>query len=380
MKTVPVLIEKTRSWSKTRLLGLAIGGYAAISVALFCFGGALTSASLPRPGNLQAFLFLIPGVFVGFLDFIQIYAPDYFGYVPRERLTKSALWLNAIPILGFFAMLLLKRLIPTGGHLGFLSLVVALLTATSFVLGILLSLVNVFWILIVAKARIALLATVCLCVLPALWPAYRVGIFTRDAGRYATRDNATIYLQPTDVNFEIPRAWLEWNAEFHNNLHLTHRELQSVRFGAGEWDHEYGEVVNAALPFEYCAAHLGGEGWGREGVSFADLQMRAYVADLASDEILSRISGPASATAKELSTGYFNGPGEVKTEVSAAGPWQRSVIRYSVFYGDYGGVANVEFYLRPVSKYQLVLVFMGTNENEKQSILQSVHIPGPPVH
>lgn len=108
--------------------------------------------------------------------------------------------------------------------------------------------------------------------------------------------------------------------------------------------------------------------------------MRAYVADLASDEILSRISGPALATAKELSTGYFNGPGEVKTEVSAAGPWQRSVIRYSLFYGDYGGIANVEFYLRPVSKYQLVLVFMGTNENEKQSILQSVHIPGPPLH
>src|SRR5215813_7467860 len=371
MEAMPFLIVNTRFLSKNYLLGVSVGGYVAISVLLFCFGGALVSAEMPRPGDVQAFLFLIPGFFIGFLNFIQIHATEYFHYAPRDRLTRFALWLNVIPVLGFFTIPVLKDLFGVV-YLGFVPLAVALLTATSFVVGILLSLMNVFWILIAAKARVTLLVTVTLCILPAIWPAYRMGIFMPDAGRYASRQEATIYLHPSNVSFQVPREWLGWNAEFHNNLHLTHRELQKVRFGAGEWDYEYGAVVNSALPFEYCAAHVGGEGWGREGVSFGDLQVRAYVADLASQEILRRISGPALETAKKLASGDFGEPGKVQTDVSKDGPWQRDVIRYSLFYGDYGGMANVEFYVRPVSKYQLIMVFMGSNEAEKQSILRSV--------
>jgi hypothetical protein len=47
-----------------------------------------------------------------------------------------------------------------------------------------------------------------------------------------------------------------------------------VRVGHGEWDSEYASVVNASLPFEDCAAHVGGEGWGWQGLSFGDLQVR----------------------------------------------------------------------------------------------------------
>jgi hypothetical protein len=147
-----------------------------------------------------------------------------------------------------------------------------------------------------------------------------------------------------------------------------------VRFGAGEWDYEYGKVVNTVLPFEHCAAHVGGDGWGREGVSFGDLQMRAYFTDLGSEEILKRISGPALAAAKKLSRDFY-APGHVQTSVGEEGPWRRAIIRYSLFYGDYGGTANVEFYARPVSHYELVLVFMGSMEDEKQAILQSVNLP-----
>jgi len=37
----------------------------------------------------------------------------------------------------------------------------------------------------------------------------------------------------------------------------------------------------------------------------------------------------------------------------------------------------VEFYLRPVSKYQLVMVFMGNVEKEKRQVLDSVTIGKP---
>lgn len=380
MEAVPFLIENTRSFSKNHLLGVAVGGYVAISVAFFCFGGVLLSSSMPRPGDPQAFLLLIPGFYIGFLDFIQIHAAEYFHYTPKERLTQLALWLNVIPIVGLLTMLLVRDLFSGGIYLGFVPVGILLLTATSFVVGFLLSLLNVFWILIAGRARVVLVATVTLCFLPTLWPVYRMGIFTSDVGRYATRENPTIHLHPSDVSFRVPQEWLDWNAEFHNNFHLTHQELQKVRFGAGEWDYEYGEVVNSALPFEYCAAHVGGEGWGREGVSFGDLQMRAYVTDLPSEEIFRRISGPALATAKRVTSGDFYGPGKVQTEVSKIGPWQRAVIRYSLFYGDYGGIANIEFYVRPVSKYQLVMVFMGAKEAEKQSILTSVSVPNSADH
>jgi hypothetical protein len=370
MDAVSFLFESKCSMSKTWLLGLTVGGYATISVVFYCFGGALVSSSQVPAGNSQTLLFMIPGLFVGLLDFVQIHAEDYFKFKPREKITWLALWLNAIAIIGFCALLTLKSALDGGGLYSFLRLALGSVTATSFLLGIVVSILNVLWILIAAKARIALIVAVVVCLLPTLWPAYRAGLFEKDSGRYATRQDRTIYLYPSDVSFQIPQDWVYWNTESHNNLHLSHRELLKVRFGAGEWDSEYGDVVNRALPFEYCAAHVGGEGWGREGVSFADLQLRAYVTDLSSEEILRRISGPAFATAKKLST-------QVQTDVGEEGPWRRAVIRYSLFYGDYGGIANVEFYLRPVSKYQLVMVFMGNVEKEKRQVLDSVTIGKP---
>ena len=54
------------------------------------------------------------------------------------------------------------------------------------------------------------------------------------------------------------------------------------------------------------------------------------------------------------------------------GEWQRAVIQYDLFYGNYGGRANIEFYIKPVGQYQLVMVFMGSVENEKRQVLDSV--------
>ena len=36
-----------------------------------------------------------------------------------------------------------------------------------------------------------------------------------DAGHFASRTGRTIQLHPSDVKFQIPQEWLDWDAQFH---------------------------------------------------------------------------------------------------------------------------------------------------------------------
>ncbi len=51
MDTVSFLFESKRSMSKTWLLGLTVRGYATVSLALYCFGGALVSSTQVPAGK-----------------------------------------------------------------------------------------------------------------------------------------------------------------------------------------------------------------------------------------------------------------------------------------------------------------------------------------
>jgi hypothetical protein len=203
-----------------------------------------------------------------------------------------------------------------------------------------------------------------------------VDIRIGDAGRFASRNGRTIELHPSEVTFQIPQDWLDWDAQFHNNLHLTHGQLRSVRLGHGEWDSEYGAVVNSALPFEDCAAHVGGEGWGWSGVSFGDLQVRAYVSELRSYQVLSAISKQGFKTAQGIAERQHSAGNGAVLSSSTKDKWQYVEISYPLWYGDYGGTARINFYVKDIGRYRLVIVFMGgSNQNEKDSILNSVEIP-----
>jgi hypothetical protein len=209
---------------------------------------------------------------------------------------------------------------------------------------------------------------------------HRAASPTAEPPRYATRDGQKITLHPSGVSFRVPQQWLEWNERFHNNLHLSRDELQQVRHGDGEWDKEYGNVVNAALPFADCAVHVGGEGWGREGSSFGDVQMRAYISDLSDREILARIHRQAvdAARREERPSPRLSGLAELTPDADVTDgqeqQWRKSVIRYPLWYGDYGGMARVRFYVAPIEKETLVLVFMGGEDEEVDGILQSVSL------
>ena len=196
--------------------------------------------------------------------------------------------------------------------------------------------------------------------------------------RYATRVGDSVTLHPIPVRFRIPREWLLWELQFHNNVHLSRTELSAAEHGEGEWDVEYAAVVNAALPFKDCAAHIGAERWGKEGVTFRDTQLRAYITDLSSAEVLARFSGPAMDTARKVA---YSPPKKDElaalinpefTDEGVQGGWHRAEIIYRLWYYHYGGVARIRLYVMPVQKHTLVLVFMGGTEADVKQVLDSV--------
>ena len=172
---------------------------------------------------------------------------------------------------------------------------------------------------------------------------------------HATLQGRTIQLKPYGAAFQIPERWLEWHAIFKNNLHLSRADLEKVKVAEGDWDKEYAEVVNAVLPFSKCGAHVGGEGWGRQGVSFADLQMRAYIVDMTPDQVQEKLSKDGVGRASKFSK-------NVSVAQSRYGDWHRGTVSYSLWYGDYGGTAKVDMYARAFGKQTAVLVFMHTDD------------------
>lgn len=194
--------------------------------------------------------------------------------------------------------------------------------------------------------------------------------------RQSIRTGNTVTLYPDGTSFRVPQDWLDWDARFHDNFHLTRAELAEVKNGAGEWDTEYGKVVNAILPFDQCAAHVGGEGWGKNGVSFSDVQLRAYITDIAPNLIVSRLSGQL-AVVRTFATymGYSK-----FDDMGVMGRWRTVQLEYGLSYGDYNGTAQVRLYATPSKGHTLALFFMSSPfgrigssaENEIQSILKSV--------
>jgi hypothetical protein len=189
---------------------------------------------------------------------------------------------------------------------------------------------------------------------PQLPPAPTIKPHTANSP-FATRQGTTIVLRPSGLQFAVPKDWIDWYDQFGNNLHLTGKELDQVGQGAGEWDDEYARVCNAVLPFDRCAAHVGGEGWGKNAVSYSDLQGRVY--DL--EEPVKKVEeGIAGQTPDKL--GQLIG-GSVQVQQSDKDGWRRIVFTYGRFYHDYGATAHVDIRLKQVAGHVIAFVFMYTD-------------------
>jgi hypothetical protein len=114
----------------------------------------------------------------------------------------------------------------------------------------------------------------------------------------ASRSGRTVILHPSEASFDIPTDGIAWYGKFHNNLHLSEKELALVKIGAGEWDTEYAKVVNSAMRFQDCVAHVGGEGWGKDGSSFGDVRLRVYLTTLSEEQVHQSVSAQGLGAAQ----------------------------------------------------------------------------------
>jgi hypothetical protein len=160
-----------------------------------------------------------------------------------------------------------------------------------------------------------------------------------------------IELLPFSIAFEIPQGWFDWQAKYDDNIHLTAAALATVRVADSEWDTEYCRVANAVLPFRTCVVHAGGEGWGRDAVSYGDVQMRAYIPECGPQQIAQRMANDGRCEALRLSK-------NVSVARSVFENWQRVTVSYSLWYGDYGGTANVDLFARKCGTKTVAFVFM----------------------
>ncbi len=99
--------------------------------------------------------------------------------------------------------------------------------------------------------------------------------------------------------------------------------------------------------------------------------MRAYVFASGAEEIERRIAAKGLAAAKALPTHTARNAAENQYE---EGRWHRVLISYDAWYIDYGGKANVEFYLTAKEEKTVVLVFMyaGTDPHDDTSAIRQI--------
>lgn len=190
-------------------------------------------------------------------------------------------------------------------------------------------------------------------------------------GRFFT--GHSIEVLPSGPSFELPPSFLRhWYGNW-DSIHLTPTELEQVETARGtEWDNEFAQVVNATLPFRECLAHFGEGGWGPEGVSPMPLQVRVYLLADSVDNITKAIETNGVSAAKNID--------EKKASLSKfpeEGGWERRLLAYYLFFGDYGGTALVDFRYKAFGRKTVVFAFMYVDDHMRQqkdisSILASV--------
>ena len=162
-----------------------------------------------------------------------------------------------------------------------------------------------------------------------------------------------------------------------DNLHFTRQDLENGKSGEGnEWDVTFARLVNDILPFDNCVFHGGGEGWGLQGHSFADLQMRVFVGSWGPDAIPKLVQDRVFPAAQKMSRGgsMMGLPAGASLEHSTKGGWRVESVIFPMWFFDYGAVAMIDFYIKKLDQSTIVLIFMYTSfpRNQKAEMQEVV--------
>jgi hypothetical protein len=97
--------------------------------------------------------------------------------------------------------------------------------------------------------------------------------------------------------------------------------------------------------------------------------MRGYVSRRSSVEIENNITKSGFAAARKLPLRTASGAALHKDEIRQ---WHRIAISYNLAYSDYGGKANVEFYVAAHEGWTVVLVFMHADTGEQGPTIRQI--------
>jgi hypothetical protein len=163
-----------------------------------------------------------------------------------------------------------------------------------------------------------------------------------------------VTITPPGITFDVPNPSAGFSA--------TGAKLDALSACKNEWDTEYAQVANAMLPFETLAAHIGSEPFCG-GASYFDMHIRAYVVEMpASSWVALAIKRGGEAEAAR-----FGWDVRYRDSEKMASKWAPRFdfpdfthvgVAYSRFYGDYGGIAHVDTFVRSFGDQTLVLMFM----------------------
>ncbi|MFN3241864.1 MAG: hypothetical protein ACE37K_10165 [Planctomycetota bacterium] len=200
--------------------------------------------------------------------------------------------------------------------------------------------------------------------------------------------------------FTIPAEWLDWHREHGNTLVTRPSRKHLDPKQAGEWDRQYGTVLDAALPVRDCAFVGGGEAFGKDSVSFGDLQMRVYLLKATPKEVDGLLDTKGSEALRRMLRPHRTplwlevegrGDGDANDELpplarfqparkpGQKGPWQQAKWSFDLWFFDYGGRANIDVRTRRNGEHVAVFTFCYAWEKQHakaiEAILKSVTWP-----
>jgi hypothetical protein len=183
-----------------------------------------------------------------------------------------------------------------------------------------------------------------------------------------------VVLLPSRAHFSLPDKWKDKD----NNpiVYLRPGQLEAVANSEGEWATDYASVCNSIFPFDRCAVHAGRWHWGNGSGFGADIQLRVYVLDDGVEKLRQDIIEKGSMDVLRKTGKQANARQE-----KAFGEWQRVILRFELWYDDYGGDAHLDCYLREFGHSTIAACFMYSSSNMESpyivEILNSFRLPHP---
>ncbi len=167
---------------------------------------------------------------------------------------------------------------------------------------------------------------------------------------YSTLEYNTVRIHPYNATFEIPPMWLmpDPAPEPSKNLYLSRQELTALHWDDGP-DAEDAQVIDAVLPYDSCAAHMGDRGWGN--YFWNDLQARVYVLDMTPEQV----SQMVQTRGLDESLNVFE---DATWTWERSGVWKRDRLRIMDAPTHFILIKYLDFYSRQIGNKTVVFVFL----------------------